>query len=132
MVIIAIPSIKPGGLNGSLQFEFGRCECFTFVTVENNEIIKVTVIENTAAEEPSGAGKEAAQIINSYNAKELIAIELGPNASSLINSYHIKVFRGPDEETNIKDIIFLYLKGNLDEIKPDELSRGVLNRKKKS
>ena len=131
MVIIAIPSIKPGGLNVFLQNEFGRCECFTFVTVEKNEIIEVRVVENTAPEEPNGAGREAAQIVNSYGAVELIAGELGPNASSLINSFQIKVYRGPDAEMNIKDIMLLYLKGNLNEISSEELSKGVLNREKK-
>ena len=131
MVIVTIPSVKPGGLNGSLQFEFGRCECFTFITIDKNEITEVKVIENTAAEEARGAGKEAAQIIAKYGAKELIASELGPNASSLINSYKIKVYRPPTEDLNIKDIMSLYLEGNLEEISPEELSNGVLNRGKK-
>ena len=131
MVIVTIPSVKPGGLNGSLQFEFGRCECFTFITIDKNEITEVKVIENTAAEEARGAGKEAAQIIAKYGAKELIASELGPNASSLINSYQIKVYRPPTEDLNIKDIMSLYLEGNLEEISPEELSNGVLNREKK-
>ena len=131
MVIIAIPSIKPGGLNGFLQNEFGRCECFTFVTIEKNEITEVRVVENTATEELNGAGRDAAQIINSYGAVELIASELGSNASSLINSFQIKVYRGPDAEMNIKDIMLLYLKGNLNEISSDELSKGVLNKEKK-
>ena len=131
MVIVTIPSVKPGGLNGSLQFEFGRCECFTFITIDKSEITEVKVIENTAAEEARGAGKEAAQIIAKYGAKELIASELGPNASSLINSYQIKVYRPPTEDFKIKDIMSLYLEGNLEEISPEELSNGVLNREKK-
>lgn len=131
MVIVTIPSIKPGGLNGLLQFEFGRCECFTFITIDKNEITEVKVIENTAAEEARGAGKEAVQIIVKYGAKELITGELGPNASSLINSSKIKVYRGPTKNLNIKDIMALYLKGNLDEISPKELSNGVLNRGEK-
>jgi len=32
---------------------------------------------------------------------------------------------------NIKDIMSLYLKENLEEISPEELSNGVLNKKKK-
>ena len=131
MVIVTIPSIKPGGLNELLQFEFGRCECFTFITIDKNEITEVKVIENTAAEEARGAGKEAVQIIVKYGAKELITSELGPNASSLINSSKIKVYRGPTKNLNIKDIMALYMKGNLDEISPKELSNGVLNREKK-
>ena len=131
MVIVTIPSVKPGGLNGSLQFEFGRCECFTFITIDKNEITEVKVIENTTAEEARGADKEAAQIIAKYGAKELIASELGPNASSLINSYQIKVYRPPTEDFKIKDIMSLYLEGNLEEISPEELSNGVLNREKK-
>ena len=128
MEIIAIPSFTPGGLNEHFHLEFGKCETFTFITLEGDEIIEVKVIENSAAEELSGKGKQAAQIVKSYGAEKLIVSELGPNASVLINSLNIKVYRGPDEEITLKEIIKFYLKGNLKAVSPDDLIKGVLNK----
>jgi predicted Fe-Mo cluster-binding NifX family protein len=129
MEIIAIPSFTPGGLNELFHLEFGNCETFTLITLEGDEITEVKVIENSAAEERSGRGKQAAQIINNYGVEKLIVSELGPNASNLINSLNIKVYRGPDEEITLKEIMNHYLKGNLKIVSPDDLSKGVLNKK---
>ena len=129
MEILAIPSFAPGGLNENFHLEFGNCETFTFITLEGDEITKVKVIENSAAEERRGRGKNSAQIIKSYGVEKLIVSELGPNASTLINSLNIKVYPGPDEEINLKEIIRLYIKGNLKVVSPDELSKGILNKK---
>jgi len=131
MEIIAIPSFTPGGLNEHFHLEFGKCETFTLITLEGDEIMEVKVIENSAAEEQSSRGKQAAQIIKNYRAEKLIVSELGPNASALINSLDIKVYRGPDKEITLKEIIKLYFKGNLKTVSPDDLNKGVLNKNKK-
>ncbi|MBY9012953.1 MAG: NifB/NifX family molybdenum-iron cluster-binding protein [Candidatus Lokiarchaeota archaeon] len=131
MEIIAIPSFSPGGLNEYFHLEFGKCETFTFITIEGNEITEVKAIENPAVEEPSGKGKQSAQIIKSYGAEKLIVSELGPNASALVNSLNITVYLGPTEEITLKEVIKSYLKGNLKAVSPNDLSKGVLNKDKK-
>jgi len=131
MEIIAIPSFTPGGLNEPFHLEFGRCDTFTLVTLERDEITEVRVIENVSVDEESGKGTQAAKIIKNYGVEKLIINELGPNASASINSFGIKVYQGPEEEVTLKEIITLYLKGSLKMISPDDLTKGMLNKDKK-
>lgn len=131
MEIIAIPSFSPGGLNENMYLEFGKCETFTFITLEGDEITEVKVIENPAVDEQSGKGKSAAQIIKSYDAQKLIVSELGPNASNLINSLDIKVYHGRYEDITLKEIVKLYLKKKLKLVSPEDLINGALNKDKK-
>ncbi len=113
MEIIAIPSHRKGGLNELFHFKFGRCDSFTFITVDNNEITQVRVIENSAADESRSAGTLAAKIIKNNNADKLIVSKLGPNASMALNSLNIMTFPAPDRKILVKDLLDLYLKGKI-------------------
>jgi len=118
MEIIAIPSHRKGGLNEIFHAKFGRCDSFTFITVDNNEITQVRVIENSAADETRSSGTLAAKIIKNNNAEKLIVSKLGPNASMpnasmALNSLKIKTFHAPVGKILVKDLLDLYLKGKI-------------------
>jgi len=113
MEIIAIPSHRKGGLNEIFHAKFGRCDSFTFITVDNNEITQVRVIENSAADETRSSGTLAAKIIKNNNAEKLIVSKLGPNASIALNSLKIKTFHAPVGKILVKDLLDLYLKGKI-------------------
>jgi len=113
MEIIAIPSHRKGGLNEILHPKFGRCDSFTFITLDNDEITQVKVIENSVADEPRSAGNLAAKIIRHNHAEKLIVSKLGPNASTALNSLKIKTFRAPARKILVKDLLALYIKGKL-------------------
>ena len=113
MEIIAIPSHRKGGLNEIFHAKFGRCDSFTFITVDNNEITQVRVIENSAADETRSSGTLAAKIIKNNNAEKLIVSKLGPNASMALNSLKIKTFHAPVGKILVKDLVDLYLKGKI-------------------
>ena len=113
MEIIAIPSYRKGGLNEIIHPKFGRCDSFTFITVDNNEITQVRVIENSAADETRSSGTLAAKIIKNNNAEKLIVSKLGPNASMALNSLKIKTFHAPVGKILVKDLLDLYLKGKI-------------------
>ena len=113
MEIIAIPSHRKGGLNEIFHAKFGRCDSFTFITVDNNEITQVIVIENSAADETRSSGTLAAKIIKNNNAEKLIVSKLGPNASMALNSLKIKTFHAPVGKILVKDLLDLYLKGKI-------------------
>ena len=119
MEIIAIPSYRDGGLNELVHPKFGRCDSFTFITLENNEIMEVNVIENSAADESHGSGTLAAKVIKKYNADKLIVSKLGPNASMALDSLKIKTFQAPGRKILIKDLLDLYLKGKI-KVTPSE------------
>jgi predicted Fe-Mo cluster-binding NifX family protein len=113
MEIIAIPSHRKGGLNEIFHAKFGRCDSFTFITVDNNAITQVRVIENSAADGTRSSGTLAAKIIKNNNAEKLIVSKLGPNASMTLNSLKIKTFHAPVGKILVKDLLDLYLKGKI-------------------
>lgn len=113
MEIIAIPSFREGGLNEIVQPKFGKCDSLTFITIANNEITQVKVIENSAADETRSRGTLAAKIVSRNRAEKLIVSKLGPNTSMALNSLKIKTFRAPDGKILVKDLLALYLKGKI-------------------
>jgi len=113
MVVIGVPTIGEGGLNSSLNPRFGRCDSFTFVTVENKEVKRVNVVANQAANAMGGAGIQAAEIIGSNGATEVIVGFLGPNASQSLNALNLKIYQAPNQQLTVKQCIDLYLQGAL-------------------
>ena len=113
MEIIAIPSFRKGGLNEIVHGKFGRCDSFTFITLDNNEITQVKVIENSAADETRSAGTLAAKIVRNNGAEKLIISKLGMNASMALDALKIKTFKAPEGKILVKDLLALYLKGKI-------------------
>jgi len=125
MEIIAVPSYREGGLNEIFHLKFGRCDSFTIITGDSNEIIQVKVIENFAADEPGGAGTQSAKLVKSNGGDKLIVSRLGPNASKALNSLNIKTFQGPDQKITIKELMNLYLERKLNMTKSAELIKSA-------
>ena len=125
MEIIAVPSYREGGLNEIFHLKFGKCDSFTFITVDKNEITQVKIIENFAADEPGGSGTQAAKLVKSNGGNKLIVSKLGPNASKALSSLNIKTFQGPDQEITIKELMNLYLEGKLNMTKSAELIKSA-------
>jgi predicted Fe-Mo cluster-binding NifX family protein len=69
---------------------FGRCNSFTFVTIENNEIIEVKSVANDAQ---GGSGIQATQIIGNTGATEVIVGNLGPNVMSSLSVLNLKIYQ---------------------------------------
>ncbi|MBY9010683.1 MAG: NifB/NifX family molybdenum-iron cluster-binding protein [Candidatus Lokiarchaeota archaeon] len=113
MEIIAIPSHRKGGLSEIVHPLFGRCDSFTFITIDKNKITQVKVIENSALDETRSFGTLAAKIVRSNGAEKLLVTKLGPNASMALNSLNIKTFRAPEGTMLVKELINLYLEGKL-------------------
>jgi predicted Fe-Mo cluster-binding NifX family protein len=116
MVVIAVPSSGTGGLKEFVSARFGRCPSFTFITVENNEIKAVKTMPNAASDAMGGAGIHAAQVIANNEANELIVGFLGPNAAQSLNALNIKIYQAPNKQLTVKEVMDLYLKGDLQTI----------------
>ena len=56
MVVIAIPSLRLGGLKEFLSAKFGKSDSFTFLTIEDNAVKEVKVIQNPPMGEDGGFG----------------------------------------------------------------------------
>lgn len=113
MVIVGIPTFGNLGLKEVMNNRFGRCASFTFVTIENNEIVEVRSVANDAQGAMGGAGTQAAQIIGNNGATEVIVGNLGPNASYSLNALNIKIYQAQGGRLTVKELIDLRLSGKL-------------------
>jgi len=119
MMIVAVPSMGEGGLNDIVSAQFGRCNTFTFVTIDENRVNAVRTVPNLSASALGGAGVQAAQIIRNNGANNLLVGLLGPNAYKALNALNIEIFHIPQQGKTIKECIELYLKGTLKKFSND-------------
>jgi predicted Fe-Mo cluster-binding NifX family protein len=96
-----------------MNSRFGRCDTFTFVTIDKNQISEVHTVENHARGGSGGVGIQATQIIGNNHADEVIVDFLGPNAANSLNALNIKIFHAPKGEITVKELIDLRLNEKL-------------------
>ncbi|MBY8979944.1 MAG: NifB/NifX family molybdenum-iron cluster-binding protein [Candidatus Lokiarchaeota archaeon] len=113
MVIVGIPTFGNKGLKEVMNNRFGRCSSFTFVTIENNQIIEVKSVANDAQGAMGGAGIAAAQVIGNNGATEVIVGNLGPNAMNSLSALNLKIYQSQGGSLTVKELIDLHLSGKL-------------------
>jgi predicted Fe-Mo cluster-binding NifX family protein len=86
---IAIPTKGRGGLKDVVSDVFGRANTFTIVDVDKGIIKSVEVLENPAVSYKHGAGPIVVKMLADSGVNMLIAAELGPGASTLIDQHKI-------------------------------------------
>ena len=116
MDIVAVPSFGNGGLNEQLNPRFGRCDSFTFVSIEDKSIKEVKAVSNMASNAMGGAGIQAAQTIGNHGASIVIVGNLGPNAAQSLSALNLKIYQAPNEQVTVKKAIELYIEGKLQEM----------------
>jgi predicted Fe-Mo cluster-binding NifX family protein len=96
-----------------MSSRFGRCDTFTFVTIDNEQISDVSCIDNHARGGSGGVGIQASQIIGNQHANEVIVDFLGPNAANSLKALNIKIFHAPKGEFTVKELIDMRLNEKL-------------------
>lgn len=111
---IAVPVISKS-LKSTISPVFGRSNFFLIAEVENAEIKKCEVIENSGAFSIRGAGIATSQLLLSKKVDAVITISIGPSSLILLESSGVKVYQGfqGSAEENIK----AFLEGKLSEIR---------------
>jgi predicted Fe-Mo cluster-binding NifX family protein len=101
---IAVPTKAYAGLEDTVSEVFGKAKTFTIVDVENGQVKKVRVIDNPAASYDYGAGPVAVKTLADLKVNFVMAAELGPGASGLLEHHHVrKVSVKPN--TKVADVI---------------------------
>ncbi len=103
-----------GGLEDQVAPVFGRCQKFTIVEAENNEIINTEVIENPSCSAAGGAGIQTAQMIANTGCNAVIAGNYGPNAFPILSQSGVKAITA--QGVTVKDAVFRYLNGELNPV----------------
>jgi predicted Fe-Mo cluster-binding NifX family protein len=101
---IAVPTKAHTGLEDVVSEVFGKAKTFTIVEVENGQIRNVHVIDNPAASYDYGSGPVAVKTLADLNVDFVLAAELGPGASGLLEHHYIrKVLVKPN--TKVSDAV---------------------------
>jgi len=97
------------GLNSEVSMHFGRCPYFLLVDIEEEEILKVSVIKNPYFE--NHVPGKVPQFIKERDAHVMIAGGMGHRAVELFNNYGIEVATGAGGK--VEDVLKEYLAGRL-------------------
>lgn len=103
-----------GGLEDQVSPVFGRCQTYTIVETENNEIEETEVVQNQYANAMSGAGIQAAGFIANQGAEAIISGNFGPNVVSVFNQSGVEMYSVSGIQ--VKEAIEKYLAGELEPI----------------
>lgn len=93
--------------SGNVCAHFGRAPDFTFITIEDNKVIKREILPNSGH-----AVGTIPQFINENAAKYMIAGGMGPRAVQFFNQYGIEVIMGI--VGNVDDVIKKIINGTLE------------------
>jgi len=87
---IAVATKKHEGLEDVVSEVFGKAKTFTIVDIKDGEVKNVKVVDNPAASYEYGSGPVAVKTLVDLKVDLVIAGELGPGASSLLEHYKIR------------------------------------------
>lgn len=108
--IIAIPSLNPGGLEAAVSEHFGHSDCFTLVTVEDNEVKDTKVLPGIPHEQ--GGCMAPVQYLASAGVQVMIAGGMGFRPLMGFQQVGIRVFHGGQTQT-VSDAVEALTSGQL-------------------
>ena len=89
---IAFPTEGHRKLSDRVATTFSRALTFTVVTIEDGKAQNSIVIENHAASREQGAGPLAVSLLKDHDVTVLIAGDIGPGASTILDALGVKVY----------------------------------------
>ena len=93
--------------SGNVSAHFGRAPEFTFITIENNQVVEKKVLPN-----PGHTVGSVPQFINNQGTKFMVTGGMGHRAQDFFNQYGIEVIMGISGK--IDDVIKKVLDGTLE------------------
>lgn len=118
---IAVPSNGEGGLDATRSGHFGHCDVFTFIDVENGEIIKVSTIQNQ--EHVQGGCMVPVNLLASHNVKALVVGGIGMRPLMGFKQAGIDVYHDA-QRPEIKPVVEDLIADKLPKITDDQVCGG--------
>lgn len=103
---------KKIGLDSLVDERFGRAENFTIIDLDT---YIAETIENTAKNDPSGAGGEAVRLLAKHKVDIAVVPHLGPKAEKAMEGFEIKTLSQEDYKS-VGEVLDAYKAGKLKEI----------------
>ncbi|MHB0980653.1 MAG: NifB/NifX family molybdenum-iron cluster-binding protein [Thermoleophilia bacterium] len=120
-MVLAVPSIGAGGLEGERSGHFGHCDCFTLVDIVDGEIAEVRIVENPPHEE--GGCLRPVNLLASHGVSALIAAGMGARPLAGFNDVGIAVYF-EKETPGIGDAVQLVLGGVVETMEAQHVCGG--------
>jgi predicted Fe-Mo cluster-binding NifX family protein len=112
-MLLAVPSLGQGGLEGERSGHFGRCDTFTLVELENGQVMSVWIIDNPPHEE--GGCLRPVNLLASHNVNALVVAGMGARPLAGFRDAGIDVYF-EDATPGIGDVIKLVLDGECEQM----------------
>jgi len=98
-MVVAIPSFGEGGLEDKVSNVFGRAPSFTIVEVKEGKVKEVKVLKNPVLSYSHGVGPIVAKMLIDSGINAVIAREIGPTVTSILEQHGILIFKVKREVT---------------------------------
>ncbi len=121
--LIAIPSNRPGGLEGSVAQHFGHCDLYTIVDIKNGMIDNVSTI--LAVPHQQGGCMAPVQYLADKEVKYMISGGMGFRPLAGFEQVGIDVYYyDNDLDMNIKQAVEAFISGVLPKFSRDQTCGG--------
>jgi predicted Fe-Mo cluster-binding NifX family protein/FKBP-type peptidyl-prolyl cis-trans isomerase 2 len=121
IMLVAVPSDSPGGLEAQISDHFGHCDVFTLVQIEQDTVGSVTILPNDAHE--SGQCMGPVMLLKEQGAEGLVAGGMGQRPLAGFQEVGITVYFKAGAET-VRDAIELLIAGDCREFEPAQTCGG--------
>ncbi len=109
-ILLAVPSMGEGGLEGERSGHFGRCDRFTLVEIIDDQVSVVRVIDNPPHVE--GGCLQPVQLLASHGVNALVVAGMGARPLAGFNEVGIDVYF-EDVTPGVADVVDLFLAGEI-------------------
>lgn len=120
-LVLAVPSIGEGGLDGERSGHFGHCDCFTLVKIADGAVAEVSIVDNPPHVE--GGCLTPVNLLASHGVQALIVAGMGARPLAGFDQVGIKVFF-EDVTPGIRDAVQMVLDGNVMVMDPSHACGG--------
>jgi len=107
-MLLAVPSVGAGGLEGERSGHFGRCDTFTLVGIQDGRVTSVRVIDNPPHEE--GGCLRPVELLASHDVDALVVAGMGARPLAGFRAAGIDVYF-EDATPGIGDVVQLVVSG---------------------
>ncbi|MGQ9921162.1 MAG: NifB/NifX family molybdenum-iron cluster-binding protein [Desulfobacca sp.] len=114
-VLVAIPSVHPGGLDAELEAHFGHCDLYTLVKIAAGQIREVSTLPNVPHEQ--GGCLAPVTLLAQNGVGVLIAGGMGMRPLQGFNQVGIEVRFGQGSKT-VREAVEALLLGRLPQFTP--------------
>jgi FKBP-type peptidyl-prolyl cis-trans isomerase 2/predicted Fe-Mo cluster-binding NifX family protein len=120
-MLIAVPSESTDGLDAAISEHFGHCAAFTIITVENDSISEVSIVENTEHEE--GGCMAPVDLLKKHGVEVLLAGGMGMRPLAGFQQVGIHVHHKKNAGT-VREAVELFLAGGCPAFGEEQTCRG--------